>query len=468
MKVFLGELAADSGLGDPISANAYLGAWGIVECLAAGADIVVTGRVTDASVIVAPAAFHFGWSRTDYNALAGAMAAGHVIECGAQATGGNYSSFTELNWDAPSPLPAFPIAEIHADGTSVITTNHSASTSTAAGGVTTGTVTAQLLYEVTGARYAGPDATLRLDHVRLSQVAPGRVRLTGAIGEPPPPDLKVSVTSIGGYRVEFHTYLTGLNVEAKATLFEQQLHAAASRAGCQPERTEFRLERTDHPDANTQAAATARLVCVAWDKDKKIPTAWARAAIGIGLSTFPGAFFGGPPPAASAFGVFTPAVIPATAVHSVAHVPGHDPIVVGDAPASRPLGTQATELEVPSWPGGEETTRAPLGTVVDARSGDKGGSANIGVWARNPEVFRWLAGALTPGAVAQLLPETANLPITIYPFPHLGAINIVIEGLLGRGVAEGARFDPQAKGLAEWLRSRVVDIPTRFLEGKHS
>ena len=134
------------GFGTPLAANAYLGAWGIADCLRSGADVVVTGRVTDASVIVGPAAAHFGWGRTDYDALAGAVAAGHVIECGAQATGGNYAFFTEV---ADLTHPGFPLAEIHADGSSVITKHPGTG-----GAVTVGTVTAQLLYEIGGARYA--------------------------------------------------------------------------------------------------------------------------------------------------------------------------------------------------------------------------------------------------------------------------------------------------------------------------
>lgn len=204
--------ADELGFGSPLSANAYLGAWGIVECLNAGADVVVTGRVTDASVIVGPAAAHFGWSPTDYDALAGAVAAGHIIECGTQATGGNYAFF-------PPDLdhPGFPIAEISADGSSVITKHPGTG-----GLVDTGTVTAQLLYEITGARYANPDVTLRMDSVMLQQDGPDRVRVCGVRGEAPPPTLKVSLNSIGGFRNATTFVLTGLDIEAKAALVRRQ------------------------------------------------------------------------------------------------------------------------------------------------------------------------------------------------------------------------------------------------------
>jgi hypothetical protein len=175
--------AAELGFGNPLAANAYLGAWGIVDCLNNGANVVVTGRVTDASVIVGPAAAHFGWSRTDYDQLAGAVAAGHIIECGAQATGGNYAFFTEID---DMMHPGFPLAEVRADGSSVITKHPGTG-----GAVTVGTVTAQLLYEISGARYANPDVTLRVDTIELAEDGADRVLVSGVRGEPPPPTLKV-------------------------------------------------------------------------------------------------------------------------------------------------------------------------------------------------------------------------------------------------------------------------------------
>ena len=212
--------AAELGLGAPLTANAYLGAWGIVDCLNDGADVVVTGRVTDASVIVGAAAAHFGWARTDYHELAGAVVAGHVIECGVQATGGNYAFFTEDR--GPVLIPGFPLAEVSADGSSVITKHPGTG-----GLVSTDTVTAQLLYEITGARYANPDVTARMDSVELSADGPDRVRISGVVGEPPPPTLKVSLNSIGGFRNAMTFVLTGLDIEAKAELVRRQLEAGS-------------------------------------------------------------------------------------------------------------------------------------------------------------------------------------------------------------------------------------------------
>src|SRR3954447_14894513 len=181
-------------LGDrtPLTANAYLGAWGIAAALDAGADVVVTGRVTDASLVLGPAAAHFGWARDDWDALAGAVVAGHVIECGPQATGGNYAFFTEV---PGLEHPGFPLAELAEDGSSVITKHPSHG-----GLVSVGTVTAQLLYEIGGPAYLNPDVTARFDTIQLDEVAPDRVRISGVHGVPPPPTAKVCINYEGGHR----------------------------------------------------------------------------------------------------------------------------------------------------------------------------------------------------------------------------------------------------------------------------
>ena len=227
--------ADELGLGSPLAANAYLGAWGIVECLNAGADVVVTGRVTDASVIVGPAAAHFGWDRSDYDQIAGAMVAGHIIECSAQATGGNYSLFTEVDLNRPG----FPIAEIRRDGSSVITKHEGTG-----GAVTVDTVNSQLMYEIQGARYAGPDATARIDSIELRQDAKDRVLVSVVVGEAPPPQLKVSLNSLGGFRNEMEFVLTGLNIEEKAELVQRQLESWLT---VRPATLDWTLARLDRP-----------------------------------------------------------------------------------------------------------------------------------------------------------------------------------------------------------------------------
>jgi hypothetical protein len=444
--------AAELGFGEPLAANAYLGAWGIVDCLNSGADIVITGRVTDASVIVGPAAAHFGWARNDYDRLAGAIAAGHVIECGAQATGGNYSFFTEI---ADLAHPGFPIAELHADGSSVITKHPGTG-----GAVSVGTVTAQLLYEITGARYANPDATLRVDTVELSDAGPDRVRISGVKGEPPPPTLKVSLNTIGGFRNEMAFVLTGLDIEAKAELVRRQLETNLTT---KPAELQWSLARTDQPDADTEEAASAPLRCVVRDPDPaNVGRQFSSAAVELALASYPGFTTTAPPADGQVYGVFTAGFVPAEQVpHVAVHADGTRTEI--------PVAAQTRELvPVPPFalleplPFGE-TRREPLGVIAGARSGDKGGSANVGVWVRTDEQWRWLAHALTVEKVRELLPEVVDLPITRHVLPNLRAVNFVIEGILGQGVAYQARFDPQAKGLGEWLRSRHIDIPESLL-----
>ena len=446
--------ATELGLGvdSPLTANAYLGAWGIVECLNSGADIVVTGRVTDASVVVGPAAAHFGWARSDYDRLAGAVVAGHVIECGTQATGGNYSFFTEV---ADLRHAGFPLAEIHADGSSVITKHPGTG-----GQVSIGTVTAQLLYEIGGARYANPDATARFDTVALSDDGPDRVRISGVRGEPPPPTLKVSINSIGGYRNSATFVLTGLDIDAKADLLRGQLEAGLN---VPPAEVQWDLARTDQRDAVTEQTASALLTCTVRDSDPDIVgRRFSSAAVELALASYPGFHTTAPPTDAAIYGVFTAGYVPAAVVDHVAvHADGtRIPITSADRTL---VLADADTPPLPEPLAERVTRRLPLGAIAGARSGDKGGSANIGVWVRTDAQWRWLANALTVEALRELLPEATDLSISRHLLPRLRAINFVIEGILGKGVAYQARFDPQAKGLGEWLRSRHVDIPEELV-----
>lgn len=444
--------ADELGFGQPLTANAYLGAWGIAECLRAGADVVVTGRVTDASLVVGPAAAHFGWARDDYDALAGAVTAGHVIECGAQATGGNYAFFAEH----AIGVPGFPIAEIHADGSSVITKHPGTG-----GVVGIGTVTAQLLYEIGDVRYAGPDVTARFDTATLTANGPDRVRISGVRGEPPPPRLKVGLGTLGGFRNETTFVLTGLDIDAKAALVRHQLETALR--GREPAEVRWTLARTDHADADTEETASALLHCAVKDPDATVAgRAFSGAAVELALASYPGFHVTAPPSAASPYGVYTESWVDPCEVSHVAVLPDGRQVDVGEAPHARDL-TDVDEppLPPPLPPG--PTRRVPLGRVAGARSGDKGGNANIGVWARSEEAWRWLAHTLTVAEIRRLLPEAATAGVRRYLLPNLHAMNVVIEGLLGEGAAAQERFDPQAKALGEWLRSRHVEVPEVLL-----
>ncbi len=441
--------AAELGLGKPLAVNAYLGAFGIAECLKNQADVVVTGRVTDASLVVGPAAAHYGWSPHDLDQIAGAMAAGHVIECGTQATGGNYAFFRSIeNLDHPG----FPIAEIEPDGSSVIT-----KPAKSGGAVTTGTVTAQLLYEVTGARYAGPDAVLRLDSIQLTQQATDRVSISKAKGEPPPDTLKAGISELGGYRNKVTFVLTGLDIEAKAELVRRQL----------PGDLTWTLARTDHEDAASTETASALLHCVARGKDQdEVGRRFSDAAVHLALGSYPGFHLTAPPGSARPYGVFRSAPVPAGTVPHVAVLPDGSRIQIPPSPHAVPAKPALAPVPAPVLPISKRRgpiRRVPLGQLVGARSGDKGGDANLGVWVQDDRAWPWLADYLTLDRVRELLPETVGLELERHVLPNLRAVNIVVHGLLGEGVAYNARFDPQAKALGELLRSRLADIPEEFL-----
>ncbi|WP_328829975.1 DUF1446 domain-containing protein [Streptomyces sp. NBC_00252] len=442
---------------DALAAHAYLGGFGIAACLEAGADIVVTGRVTDAALVTGPAAAHFGWGAEDYDRLAGAVVAGHVLECGTQATGGNYAFFTE---HPPEKLrrPGFPLAEVYEDGSSVVTKHPGTG-----GVVDVGTVTAQLLYETHGARYPGPDVTARLDTVRLSGDGDDRVRIDGVRGEAPPATLKVGLNRLGGFRNEVAFVLTGLDIERKATLVREQLDLVLRDAKSRPSEVRWDLARTDHADAPTEETASALLRLVVRDADQDVVgRSLSAAAVELALASYPGFHVLTPPGKGAPYGVFDDVYVPHGAVDHVAVLhdgrriavaPAHDTLVLEDVP----------EPALPEPPPDGPTARAPLGLVAGARSGDKGGNANVGVWARTDEAWRWLAHALTVERFRQLLPETAELEVTRHVLPNLRALDFVVVGILGEGVAAQHRFDPQAKALGEWLRSRRLDIPEVLL-----
>ncbi|QTT75255.1 DUF1446 domain-containing protein [Streptomyces mobaraensis NBRC 13819 = DSM 40847] len=439
-----------------LTANAYLGGAGIAACLRAGADVVVTGRVTDAALVSGVAAAHYGWEPGAYDALAGAVVAGHVLECGAQATGGNYAFFREHD----VRHPGFPIAELHPDGSSSITKHPGTG-----GAVTVGTVTAQLLYETQGARYPGPDVTARLDTVRLTQDGPDRVRIDGVRGEPPPATLKAGLTRLGGLRNEVVFVLTGLDIEAKARLVRAQMEAALARR--RPASVRWTLARTDHPDADVQEEASALLRLVVHDPDPEtVGRAIGAAAVELALASVPGLHLTAPPGPGSPYGTFESVPVDPESVRHVAVLPDGTRVPVLPPPARTegpppPLPDPDPALPEP-LPAGP-VRRAPLGRVAGARSGDKGAGVNVGVWARDEDGWRWLAHALTVDRFRQLLPETAGMEVTRHVLPNLRALDFVVDGLLGRGVAENVRFDPQGKGVGEWLRARCMEIPEVLL-----
>ena len=451
--------AADLGFPSALTANAYLGAFGIAHALEAGADVVVTGRVTDASVVVGPAIAHHGWTRSDLGALAGAVVAGHVIECGTQATGGNFSGFATI--DLTRPL-GFPLAEIAADGSSVITKHPGTG-----GAVTVDTVTAQLMYEIQGPLYLGPDVTVDLRSVALAQEGPDRVAVTGVTGQAPPETLKVSLNELAGHRNQVELVLTGLDLDAKAGWLRSQLEAALP-AG--PDYT-WSTYRAPAPDSPTEEGASCLLRLTARSADADlIGKPFTAPAIELALASYPGFTLTAPPGRPSPVAVHRPAYIARELVTETVHLwDGTEHVVPPVVEVRAQRASKPPERRLRGAPASRTPTtavRRPLGELVYARSGDKGGDANVGLWVpqgRPDAAVEWLLATVTPDWVRALVPEAADLDIDITPLPELRGVNVVVHGLLGDGVAASTRFDPQAKALGEWLRSRYVDLPEELL-----
>jgi hypothetical protein len=459
----LRETAKELGLGDDaLTVNAYLGGFGIAAALREGADVVVTGRVTDASLVVGAAVAHHGWDPTSYDALAGAVVAGHVLECGTQATGGNFSGFQQLLAAGTADVPlGFPLAEIAADGSCVITKHPGTG-----GAVTVDTVTAQLVYEIQTSRYLNPDVTTLLDTITLADDGDDRVAISGVRGEAPPERLKVCVNELGGFRNSMEFVLTGLDLDLKADWLRRQLEPRLAAKSVTWTQTAAPL-----PDADTEEGASCLLRCTVMDPEAgPAGKAFTGPAVELALGSYPGFTMTAPPGPPTPYGIYRPEYVDRSAVtHTVVHHDGRREVIADP--------TEFTEVDPaagrrPSpFPAPQDSLnrRMPLGTFVHARSGDKGGDANLGLWVAHDgspkydDRVTWLTKLITPKKIRELVPEARDLEIEVYTLPNLGGVNVLIRGLLGAGVAASTRFDPQAKGLGEWVRSRVVHIQEELL-----
>jgi len=438
----------------PLTANAYLGGFGIARALANGADIVITGRVADASVVVGPAAWWWSWTPNDYDALAGALAAGHVIECGPQATGGNYSGFRTI---ADLVQPGFPIAEIDADGSAVITKNPGTG-----GTVTRDTVTAQLLYEIGEPAYLNSDVTTHLDTAALTDLGDDRVQIRGVRGSAPPATTKVAITGVGGWENSMLLALTGSDLDAKAALIERAVHRYTDAVDGLDVAID-RIGQAQH-DPDSQNAGTELLRIAVQGTKETAGRAFSSRMVELALSSYPGLYTLGPPQPGSAFGVYWPALLDqALLEHTVHHHDGTREVIALGATVRESTPPAVTQTAQTTW--SDELVVTSLGEIVHARSGDKGGDANVGVWVRDAQAWEWLWSTLTVDELRHLLPETRALPIERYELPSLGAVNFVIRGLLGTGATSSLRLDAQAKALGEWLRSRSIKVPKSLVAG---
>ena len=440
---------------EPVAANAYLGGWGIAKALADGADIVVCGRVTDASLITGTAAWWHGWAIDDWDALARAVVAGHIIECGAHATGGNFAGFKAI----PNMIePGFPIAEIAADGTTVITKHERD-----AGAVLPDTVTAQLLYEIQGTRYLNPDVTVHLDDITLTKVGKDRVQIGGVVGSPPPRTTKVAMFAPVGYKITNTVYATSPDVPAKVELMRAQVgHGKA--AGVQLEVQPLGVAAED-PQNQWEATVAVRFMAIAKTRAELEEFNLARRLGGLFLQSIPGFFVDALTPfnkKPSAQIDYWPALLPMSEVkHTVVYADGRSEAIAvpphRSEPVTQPVHPEPTQQSITG-----ETTTVELGQLVYARCGDKGGNSNVGVWTRDPEVWRWLRSALSTDEIRRLIPEVKDIEIVRHELEGIGAVHFVLRGMLGTGGSSNTRVDQIGKAIGEYLRSRHIVVPAEL------
>ena len=413
--------------------------------------LVICPRVTDAAVVIGPAAWKFNWQRTDYDALAGALAAGHVIECGQQATGGNYAFFQEV----PSfDNPGYPIAEIEANGNFTITKHPGT-----AGLVSVGTVTAQLLYEIRDPAYKNPDVIGHFDTLSIEQVGEDRVYVSGCKGSCPPPSHKVCINTLGGFRNGFEIILTGLDIEAKAEILT---NAFFNNIGGKDQFDDVSIEliRSDkeNPQTNEEAFARLRIVARSCNKDL-VGRLFNAKLVELFLANIPGIGVITPIGNSDSFLAYWPTLVDNQYVTETVHLDDNVTKVKPTNQLGLPSVTHVTEpAVVPSCPTGDTVT-IPLGRLFGTRSGDKGGCANVGVWATNAEAYGFLHQFLTVEKLKELMPEAAELEIIRYDLANIHSLNFFIKGILGEGVASSVRIGPQAKSLGEYLRAKVIDVP---------
>ena len=439
----------------PLTANAYLGAWGIKEALDEGADVVICPRVTDAAVVIGPAAWKFNWARNDFDKLAGALAAGHIIECGAQATGGNYAFFKEV----PSFKDiGYPIAEINEDGSFVITKHPGTG-----GLVSVGTVTAQLLYEIGSPAYANPDVISHFDTLKIEQESEDRVYVSGCRGSSPPKNHKVCINLAGGFRNGTELLITGLDIEEKANLISETIFESVGGKD-QFDKVDIQLHRTDkeNPETNEQAQAFLRIDVMSKDSDL-VGRLFSAKIIELALANFPGWTGRSGVVPNGPYIEYWPALVDSKHIKEKIFVDGK---VLEILPTSQLDFEEVYYQKEPTEV--KKITEKPdkeifFGEIFGTRSGDKGGCANLGVWSKNIDTYGFLYDFLTVKKLKELLPDLEPFEIDRFDLPNILSLNFYIHGILQDGVSSSTRMDGQAKSLGEYLRAKKISIPKIIL-----
>ena len=449
-----GKKLDESGY-SPLTANAYLGAWGIKEALDKGADIVVCPRVTDAAVVIGPAAWKFNWKRDNYDALAGALAAGHIIECGCQATGGNYAFFKEVE---SFDNVGYPIAEIYDDGSFYVTKHPDTG-----GLVSTGTVTAQLLYEINSPAYVNPDVIAHFDTLKIEEVEKDKVYVSGCRGSSPPNKHKVCINLAGGFRNGMEIILTGLDIEDKAKVFTDALFNSVGGRK-QFDEVSIQLHRTDKENPNSNEEAMASLLVSVKSKDQNlVGRLFSAKIIELALANIPGFFAQGGVKSSGPVIIYWPALVDSKHIKEKVHIDGEEIEVIPTSQLElEEIYYQKEPIKIKKIKK-EDKKEIYFGEIYGTRSGDKGGCANLGVWAKNANSFAFLHDFLTIKKLKELLPDLNQYKIERFELANINSLNFYIHDILQDGVSSNDKKDGQAKSLGEYLRAKKVKVPQSII-----
>ncbi|KAH8911392.1 DUF1446-domain-containing protein [Coniochaeta sp. PMI_546] len=468
-----GKTLEEWGL-EPVCAQAYLGGLGIAEALRRGADVVICGRVADAAPVIGVAAWWHGWRADQFDELAGALVAGHLIECSAYVTGGYYSGFKDLIKTGKHVNMGFPIAEVDYRGECVI-----AKEKDTGGCVTVASVTSQLVYEIQGPWYYNCDVVADLQGIQMVQLGEDRVHVSGVKGLPPPPTTKVGITAPAGFQAEWHIYLCGLDMAEKCAVTEAQVRYAIGEENIPKFTTlKFHQNGSSPIDAENQDLATVDFRIFAQTKDPEllrpdVPNGFNRWVLELFLQSVPGASLSNdlrqtvPKP----YYEYWVALLPQSELqHRVHFLFGNHQILDMPAPKQtrtyprqQPSYETQSPLPLDSW---GETVRAPLGYVVYGRSGDKASDCNVGFFVRRDDEWDWLRSLLTVDKIKELLgpQEYKGKPVDRFEIPGVRAVHFLLHDHLDRGYNACSNYDTLGKLAGEYLRAKTVDVPKRFLE----
>ena len=448
-----------------LTANAYLGALPIAAALAAGADIVITGRCADSALALGILMHEFGWTVDDYDKLGAGSLVGHILECGPQATGGNFTDWEGVpGWENIG----YPIATCSADGSFVV-----GKPAGSGGMVTPAVIAEQTLYEIGDpAAYILPDVVADFSQVRLSQLGPDQVRVSGARGRPPTGTYKVSATYQDGWRGVLTVSIVGVDAARKAERTAAAMIARAQANFAARGLPAFSATQVEALGAEasygtrsaTRASREVMLRLVVDHPSREAIDIFAREAGSIGLSCAPGTtgIYSGRPKPTPVVRLFT--------FYLDKHKPAAPRMTVGSAPSvavpvpldggyvAPPPGVVADDSAIPDEP----TTPVPLSRLAYARSGDKGNSSNIAIIARQPRFLPLLRREVTAERILAQLGHLAAGPVVRFEAPGLNALNFLVDEALGGGGMASLRIDPQGKAYGQMVLEMSVATPVSW------